>query len=127
VEENPLQHHRIPHLPVHRVAKLTSPATPAHIKEERVHHHVHASPAKAIELVSRMMHDFHLTKMQAVAAVGWMAYESGNFKVLQEGGHAGVNSGYGWAQWTGNRRINYFGYAKTEKLDRRSDAATTAF
>jgi hypothetical protein len=85
------------------------------------------SSSKAVKLVSTMMHDFHLNEVQSAAAVGWMAAETGNFTVLQEIEYKGVHSGFGFPQWTGQRRINYFGYVADHHLDPASDEANYGF
>ena len=78
-------------------------------------------------LTQHLMQTYGLTREQALGAVGTMGYESGDFKTLQERGHSGVNSGYGYAQWTGPRRQQFMDYANTNGLDPSSYAANQGF
>jgi TP901 family phage tail tape measure protein len=71
-------------------------------------------------LTEHMMSTYGLTREQAVGAVGTMGYESGNFKQLQEMGHSGTGSGYGYAQWTGPRRTAFMENAQQNGLDPKS-------
>ncbi|MDB4356384.1 phage tail tip lysozyme, partial [Akkermansiaceae bacterium] len=61
------------------------------------------------QLVKDLMRDFGLTEFQAAGLVGNLAYESGNFKQLQEKEPLipGSKGGYGFAQWTGVRRDGF--------------------
>lgn len=78
-------------------------------------------------IVGNLRKDYGLTREQAVGAVGWMGYESGNMSVMQEYGHSGTNSGWGWAQWTGPRRTAFMNYAAANKLDPASDEANYGY
>lgn len=83
---------------------------------------------KAPGIMKNLMKDFGLTKDQAAGLVGNLGHESGGFNSLQEKHPIGNGpGGYGWAQWTGPRRQQYFEWAKEHKLDPASDAANYGF
>ena len=78
------------------------------------------------KLVSDLMRDFDLSKLQAVALAGNLAYESTNFQTMQEvlsgerkkKGHKG---GLGYVQWTdtsskNNRRTKFEEFASKNNL-----------
>lgn len=85
------------------------------------------SASIAGRLVGDMMNDYGLTREQAIGAVGWMGYESGNFQTMQEIGQSGINSGWGYAQWTGPRRAAFEQYAAAHGLDPSSYEANYGF
>ena len=68
------------------------------------------------QLVKDLMRDFGLTEFQAAGLVGNLAYESGNFKQLQEKEPLipGSKGGYGFAQWTGVRRDGFENWIKSQ-------------
>lgn len=70
-------------------------------------------------LVEDLKKDFDLTTMQASAIVGNLATETDNFNTLQEYKPVveGSRGGYGFAQWTGQRRKRYEAWAKENNLD----------
>lgn len=78
-------------------------------------------------LVQRLAAKYGLTTEQAAGLVGNLGYESGGFKSLQEGGKAAGKGGYGYAQWTGSRRQEYFAWAKQNNLDPASPEANEGF
>lgn len=82
-----------------------------------------SSPAMAnITTAERLMGDLQgslgLTREQAAGVVGNLSYESGNFRTLQEGAPMvpGSRGGYGFAQWTADRRVNFESYAASRGL-----------
>lgn len=79
-------------------------------------------------VMGRLMKDFGLTKEQAAGIVGNLGHESGGFKEMQEKNPlGGGKGGYGWAQWTGPRRQQFFDYARKNGLDPKSDEANYGF
>lgn len=70
-------------------------------------------------LMEDLKRDFGLNGMQAAALVGNLAVETDNFNTLQEYKPVveGSRGGYGFAQWTGERRIRYEAWAKENELD----------
>lgn len=85
--------------------------------------------AVASQLASDLMRELGLTKAQAIGLVGNLAYESGGFTNLQEDAPVipGSRGGYGYAQWTGPRRVAFENYAKANGLDPSSYEANLGF
>lgn len=83
----------------------------------------------SIKLVSDLMKDFDLTKTQAAALVGNLAWESDNYQGMQEYEPAvkGSRGGYGFAQWTGTRRRMFEEWSKENELDPNSYEANYGF
>lgn len=83
----------------------------------------------SIKLVSDLMKDFNLTKTQAAAIVGNLAWESDNYQGMQEYEPAVKDSrgGYGFAQWTGARRRMFEEWSKENELDPNSYEANYGF
>lgn len=83
---------------------------------------------KAPGIMSLLMQDFPLTVEDAAAPLGNIGEECGGFELLQEqspiGGGAG---GFGWAQWTGPRRVQFLTYCSRANLDPKSDKANYGF
>ena len=77
-------------------------------------------------LVSDLMRDFDLNKVQAVALAGNLAYESANFQTMQEvlsseRKRKGQRGGLGYVQWTdtskkNNRRTKFEEFANVNDL-----------
>jgi hypothetical protein len=67
-------------------------------------------------LTKDLMKDFGLKEFQAAALAGNLAFESGNFKQLQEVKPLipGSKGGYGFAQWTDGRRKQFENYIDGE-------------
>jgi hypothetical protein len=63
------------------------------------------------------MEDFGLSREQAAGFVGNLAHETGNFKFIQELAPKAGRGGYGFAQWTGDRREAFEDWAKSNDLD----------
>lgn len=64
----------------------------------------------APRIMARLAQDFHFTDPDDTAAiVGNLAHECNGFETLQEIKPTvkGSRGGYGWAQWTGPRRLQY--------------------
>lgn len=80
-------------------------------------------------LMSDLMRDFDLTKEQAAGVVGNLDYETGGFKFMQEIKPIvpGSKGGFGFAQWTGPRRVAFEEYAAANKLDPTSYEANYGF
>ena len=82
----------------------------------------------AAELRDHLVNKFGLTPAQATGFAGTLGYESGNFKTMQEQNPVGGGpGGYGWAQWTGPRRLAYMQYAQANGLDPSSPQANQGF
>lgn len=72
-----------------------------------------------VRLMGDLMDEFGLTKEQAAAFVGNLAQETGDFKFMQEIDPVveGSKGGWGFAQWTGQRRKNFEAWAEANDLD----------
>jgi len=81
------------------------------------------------KLVADLQRDFGLKPEQAAGVVGNLAHESGNFRTLQEIKPMvpGSRGGFGYAQWTGPRRIAFEHYAHQNGLDPTSYEANYGF
>lgn len=88
---------------------------------------------KAAQIRDRLMKDFNLTKEQASGVVGSLAAETKGFTQYQEFDKGrgtwrpGARGGWGWAQWTGQRRRAFERYIKETGLDPYSDEANYGF
>nr|WP_321457229.1 phage tail tip lysozyme [uncultured Cohaesibacter sp.] len=82
-----------------------------------------------LRLMSDLQKDFGLSKAQAAGFVGNLAHESGGFETLQEVNPTvpGSRGGYGYAQWTGDRRKQFENFAKKNNLDPSSYEANYGF
>ena len=58
-------------------------------------------------MIEDLQEDLGLEKFQAEAVAGNLAQETGNFRVLKEN----RGSGFGYSQWSGNRRDRFFNFA----------------
>jgi tail lysozyme len=76
-----------------------------------------------------LMRDFKLSPVAANGIVASLAAESGGFKQLQELAPTipGTQGGWGYAQWTGPRRVAFANYAQQNKLDPKSYEANYGF
>lgn len=83
----------------------------------------------ARQLLSDLKRDFGLTNEQAAGVVGNLMHESGGFQTLQEVNPTvpGSAGGFGFAQWTGDRRKNFDSYVEKQGLDRNSYQANYGF
>jgi hypothetical protein len=78
-------------------------------------------------LLLRLMADLSLTPEQAAGIVGALAYESDGITAIQERGVAPGKSGFGWAQWTADRRANFFRWCADHNMGVTDDAANYGF
>lgn len=76
-------------------------------------------------VLKALKEDYDITDNQAAGIVGNIGFESGGFKHLQEIAPAveGSRGGYGWAQWTGPRRVKFEAWCKDQGLEPSSDEA----
>lgn len=75
----------------------------------------------------RLIKDLNISPEDAFAIIGNLAHETGGFRYMQELKPIRGIGGYGWAQWTGIRRKQFFDYANKNKLDPKSDEANYRF
>lgn len=80
-------------------------------------------------LMKDLMKDYKLSKEQAAGIVGNLDYETGGFKFMQELSPVvkGSRGGFGFAQWTGDRRREFDSYVSANKLDPQSYEANYGF
>lgn len=83
----------------------------------------------APDIMGRLMKDFSIDVGRSAAIVGNLGHESGGFKFLQEIKPLipGSRGGYGWAQWTGPRRVQFEAYCKANNLKPESFEANYGF
>jgi len=64
---------------------------------------------KAPEIMERLIRDLQITELQAAGILGNIGHECGGFHFMQEIAPNAVSGrgGYGWVQWTNQRRDNY--------------------
>lgn len=89
----------------------------------------------AVQIANQLMSDFGLSKEQAAGVAGNLMHESAgmnsNVNEFGSGGEpfGAPNSsqfGYGWAQWTGDRKDAFLSFAQEQGLDPSSPAANYA-
>jgi len=83
----------------------------------------------ARQLLSDLKRDFGMTNEQAAGVVGNLMHESGGFSTLQEVNPTvpGSKGGYGFAQWTGDRRKAFDDYVEQTGADKTSYDANYGF
>lgn len=84
-------------------------------------------PARGRWLIDRLMAELSLSENQAAGIVGNLGFESGGLTVLHEVGQPAGLGGYGWAQWTGPRRRQFFTWCDAQRLSYFSDEANYGF
>jgi len=77
--------------------------------------------------MQKLMEDLELAPHQAAGVMGNIAFESNGFKNLREIGQPEGKGGYGVAQWTAGRRVNFLAWCESQGLDWRSDEANYRF
>jgi hypothetical protein len=78
---------------------------------------------KSPSIMKLLMADFGLSEEQAAGIVGSLGHESAGFTAFQEVNPRGGRGGWGWAQWTGPRRVQFEAYCARNHLDPKSDKA----
>jgi hypothetical protein len=84
------------------------------------------SVSRGAAVTDRLAADLNLTREQAAGITGNLQAESG-VQAVQEKRPISGRGGFGWAQWTGPRRVAFEQYAKDNNLDPKSDAANYGF
>jgi hypothetical protein len=82
--------------------------------------------AKSPALIARLMADFSLTEIQAAGILGNLGHESG-LQAVQEKHPTSGRGGFGWAQWTGPRRVAFEAFCARTNQDARSDGANYGY
>lgn len=79
-------------------------------------------------ITNQLSVDLGLTLVQAAGMVGNLGFESAGLKTLQEiAPVAGGRGGWGWAQWTGPRRVAFERWATAHHLSFASDEANYGY
>jgi hypothetical protein len=79
-------------------------------------------------LVQALAKEFDLSLEQAAGIAGNLGFESAGLTTLQEvAPAAGGRGGYGWAQWTGPRRLAFEAWCRDRGLAVSSDEANYGF
>ena len=82
---------------------------------------------KAPKIMSDLMSEFDLDDIQTAGVLGNIGTECAGFHVLHEIGQPEGKGGYGWAQWTGPRRVSFFAWCDKHKLKWQSDEASYGY
>jgi hypothetical protein len=80
----------------------------------------------APRVVGDLIRELGLLPVQAAGIVGNLGVESG-LLAIQEKNPTSGRGGFGWAQWTGDRRVEFENFAKARGLDITSYEANLAF
>jgi tail lysozyme len=85
--------------------------------------------AKCRKFMPRLMEQFQLTAQQTAGVFGNLGHESDGFTAFHERGQPEGKGGYGWAQWTGSRRVDFFEWCKNQvpALSPESDEGSYGF
>ena len=78
-------------------------------------------------VVQRLEKDLNLTLEEAAGIVGNLGFESAGFTAFQEKSPISGRGGWGWAQWTGPRRVAFEQWCTQHGLDQTSDEANYTF
>ena len=80
---------------------------------------------KAPTFMALLMKDFGFSELDAAAVFGNLGHESNGLTAFQEVNPTvpGSRGGWGWAQWTGPRRVAFEAYCERNDLDPKSDKA----
>jgi Phage tail lysozyme len=82
---------------------------------------------KVPEFMRQLMADFELQDIQAAGIFGNIGHECAGFTILHEIGQPEGKGGYGWAQWTGARRVAFLKWCTDHNLTFTDDAANYGF
>lgn len=83
---------------------------------------------KAPGIMDKLMNEFGLSKRQAAGVLGNIGVECNGFREFQERGKTPPKGGFGWCQWTGTRRTDFFNFCRDKQItDPTSDTANYGF
>src|SRR4029077_4746866 len=82
---------------------------------------------KAPGIIRDLMRDFSFTDFQAAGILGSIGRETGGFHDFHERKPRSGRGGFGWCQWTGDRRVNFEAFCKKNTLEQMSDKANYGF
>jgi len=83
--------------------------------------------AKAPIVMDELMRDFDLDEVQTAGILGNLGHECGGFTIMQELHPVSGRGGYGWAQWTGSRRLAFEAWCRQHGLSQDSDDANYGY
>lgn len=87
-----------------------------------------ASEDKKLIYREKLQKDLGISREAAAGVIGNINYESGMEGINEKNPLIpGSRGGFGWAQWTGDRRDQFEGYSKSHGLDPKSDEANYGF
>lgn len=78
-------------------------------------------------MVKRLAADLGISLIQAAGIVGNLGFESAGLTKLHEVGQPAGRGGYGWGQWTADRRVTFLAYCAGRGLDWHSDEANYGY
>lgn len=78
-------------------------------------------------VVDALLRDFGLALHQAGGLVGNLGMESEGFTAFHQRGQPTGKGGYGWAQWTADRRVSFFDWCARNSLAPASDEANYGY
>ena len=84
-------------------------------------------PARGRWLIDHLSAGLEITENQAAGIVGNIGFESTGLTVLHEVGQPAGEGGYGWGQWTGPRRRQFFAWCEAQHLSYFSDEGNYGF
>jgi Phage tail lysozyme len=82
---------------------------------------------KAPGIMHQLMDDFEIEIVHAAAILGNIGTECDGFHHMHEIGQPEGKGGYGWAQWTGPRRREFFAWCDQNGMQWQTDAANYGF
>jgi hypothetical protein len=83
--------------------------------------------AKAPIIMRQLMTDFGFKDFQAAGILGNLGHETGGFTLFQERKPRAGRGGFGWAQWTGSRRVDFENFCRQHGFAVTSDEGNYAF
>jgi N-acetylmuramoyl-L-alanine amidase/Phage tail lysozyme len=83
--------------------------------------------AKAPDIMMRLIRDFDLQDFHAGGVLGSIGHECAWFTIWQEVGKTPPDGGWGWCQWTGSRREDFFRWIEIYGFDEKSDEGNYGF
>src|SRR3954470_25043566 len=78
-------------------------------------------------VVNALARDFNLADFRTAGAVGNLGWESREFTAFHEVGVPEGQGGYGWAQWTGSRRVAFFAWCRSQAFAPESNEANYGY
>jgi hypothetical protein len=82
---------------------------------------------KAPGIMRKLIDDFEIETVHAAGILGNIGTECNGFHNLHEIGQPEGKGGYGWCQWTGPRRRQFFDWCQEQGLEWQTDDASYGF